>query len=163
MRTANFHTGMVIRKYQASDRPACMTIFNSNMPTYFAASELADFLIWLDHQEQAAASPSPQTDYYYVLEDNQQVMACGGFHLNPETVQATLAWGMVGQAWHGQGFGRHLLAYRIQQLRLLQPAGTLLLDTTQHTYRFFQRFGFTVTQVSRDYYAQGLDRYDMVG
>jgi N-acetylglutamate synthase-like GNAT family acetyltransferase len=153
---------MVIRKYQAIDRPACITIFNSNTPTFFATSELADFLPWLDHQEQAS-TPSPQTDYYYVLEVNKKVIASGGFHLNLDTAQATLAWGMVDHTWHGQGVGSHLLAYRIQQIRVLHPACTILLDTTQHTYRFFQRFGFTVTQVTKDYYAKGLDRYDMMG
>ncbi len=36
------------------------------------------------------------------------------------------------------------------------------LDTSQHTYRFFERFGFNVKQISKNGYGEGLDRYDMI-
>ena len=35
------------------------------------------------------------------------------------------------------------------------------LDTSQHTYRFFEKFGFSVNQISKNGYGEGLDKYDM--
>lgn len=74
-----------------------------------------------------------------------------------------MVWGMVENGWHKKGVGRTLFAFRIQQLRLLKPEAQILVDTTQHSYQFFEKFGFKVTNVSKNYYATGLDRYDMVG
>jgi len=42
----------VIRPYIAKDRTACIQIFKSNNPQYFDDSELADFELWLDAQDQ---------------------------------------------------------------------------------------------------------------
>ena len=30
-----------------------------------------------------------------------------------------------------------------------------------HTYRFFEKFGFSVNQISKNGYGEGLDKYDM--
>ncbi|SVC90586.1 uncharacterized protein METZ01_LOCUS343440, partial [marine metagenome] len=36
------------------------------------------------------------------------------------------------------------------------------LDTSQHTYRFFEKFGFIVKQISKNGYGERLDKYDMI-
>ncbi len=42
----------MIRPYVAEDRSACIQIFKSNCPQYFANSELIDFEVWLNGQDQ---------------------------------------------------------------------------------------------------------------
>jgi hypothetical protein len=36
------------------------------------------------------------------------------------------------------------------------------LETSQHTFGFFEREGFVTEQITRDWYAPGLDRYEMI-
>ena len=52
--------------------------------------------------------------------------------------------------------------YRLNQISAKYPNKDITLDTTQKTYKFYERFKFKVTQITRDFYAQGLDRYDML-
>jgi predicted GNAT family N-acyltransferase len=68
---------------------------------------------------------------------------------------------MVDNGLHKQGFGRELLAYRINEIRDAYPGHTMFLDTSQHTFPFFEKMGFKVVKVTNDYYGPGLDRYDM--
>ena len=155
---------MIIRKYRPSDRPSCLQIFNSNRPVFFAPHELEEFKEWLDGQDPLKTSSSGwQREYYFVVEEEQKIIACGGFYLPEKELAATMVWGMVENSLHKKGVGKKLLAYRIRQIRLLKPDAIILLDTTQYSYQFFEKFGFIVTKVSKDYYDKGLDRYDMVG
>jgi [ribosomal protein S18]-alanine N-acetyltransferase len=152
-----------IREYQPSDKESCLEIFNSNVPRFFASEELKDFEAWLHDQATInAASANPRSDYYYVVEKEKRLIACGGFYMYPNEFRAIMVWGMVESAFHKQGIGRQFLEYRMKQIRLLKPGAVIILDTTQHAYPFFEKLGFRVTQVTKDYYAQGMDRYDMV-
>ena len=45
--------------------------------------------------------------------------------------------------------------------KLFPKSNKLFRDTSQHTYRFFEKFGFNVKQISKNGYGVGLDRYDM--
>ena len=36
------------------------------------------------------------------------------------------------------------------------------LNTTQKTFKFYEKFGFDVIKITPNYYAKGLDRYDML-
>jgi predicted GNAT family N-acyltransferase len=68
----------------------------------------------------------------------------------------------VDNALHKKGIGRELLLYRIQLIRSGFPGYPISLDTTQHSYLFFEKMGFKVVKITRDGYGEGLDRYDMV-
>ncbi len=150
---------MVIRTYRSADRKPCLTVINSNTPTFFAPHELAEFEGWLDEVEYQQSSLTAQS-HYCVLEE-KTILACGGFHLDYEQVQATLAWGMVANSWHRKGLGKRLLSFRIQTIKSLCPRARIYLDTAQHSYSFFEKMGFAVTKITPDYYAPRLDRYDM--
>ncbi|HEL4112790.1 TPA: GNAT family N-acetyltransferase, partial [Stenotrophomonas maltophilia] len=61
---------MNLRVYQPADALACLSIFDSNVPTYFAPEERNDFERFL--REQA-------TDYaFQVIERDGSIVACGG-------------------------------------------------------------------------------------
>jgi predicted GNAT family N-acyltransferase len=69
---------------------------------------------------------------------------------------------MVNQSHHKKGFGSLLFQHRINQIKILYPNYALVLDTSQHTYSFFEKFGFKIDKISKDAYGLGLDRYDMI-
>ena len=73
-----------------------------------------------------------------------------------------MAWGMVDNALHKRGYGAQLLEYRINKMSELFPDTPVVLDTTQHSFGFFEKFGFSTVKVTNDFYAPGMHRYDMV-
>lgn len=154
---------MLIRPYTLDDRQACIEIFKSNMPVFFAPHELGDFEDWLTAKDHAEiAYKSNESEYYYVVEMENTIVGCGGFYIPQNGGEARMAWGMVENSLHKKGIGRQFLEFRINQIRLINPEIGIALDTTQHSYRFFEKLGFKVTKIQKDAYAPGLDRYDMV-
>lgn len=145
---------IVSRPFVADDFPACLAIFDSNVPTFFAPEERADFCQFLE-------SLNTEDRPYLVLTRYGSVIACGGLAVDSEKQRASLAWGMVDRAFHGQGLGSSLTQARLTLARAIPGIAELSLDTSQHTHGFYEKFGFTVSKVTPDGFAPGLDRWDM--
>lgn len=155
---------MIIKEYKPTDREACIKVFNSNVPKFFASHELDGFKSWLTSKDKAIkAFDNNESEYYYVVEIDNQIIGCGGFYIPGSGDEARMAWGMVENSLHKKGIGRSLLEYRMDEIRRLKPGIIIALDTTQYSYGFFEKSGFTVIRFQKDFYAKGLDRYDMVG
>lgn len=153
---------MTIRPYSPADRAACLSIFGSNMPRYFVPDELPAFARWLDAQDAGQlAYPESLAEPYFVVEKAGQVVACGGLGIVLDRTWLTMAWGMVHHDLHGQGIGRALLQHRLQFANEHYSNYAVALDTSQHTYPFFEKLGFQVTKITPDGYGPGLHRYDM--
>jgi predicted GNAT family N-acyltransferase len=152
-----------IRPYKSQDRQVCLAIFESNCPKYFDADEIIGLENWLDGQDSGLITyQTSSADYFYVLEVNSEILACGGFYIVKDKPNANMVWGMVNQSHHKKGFGSLLFQHRITQIKILYPNYALVLDTSQHTYSFFEKFGFKIDKISKDAYGLGLDRYDMI-
>ncbi|WP_353721293.1 GNAT family N-acetyltransferase [Dyadobacter sp. 676] len=149
---------MSIRPYEPADYAGCIRAFESNQPAFFADHEKEEFETLLEE----IAAPGGSTVYYYVVEHEGVIAACAGFCMQPDKASAGLVWGMVARDFHRQGIGKQLLTYRLNKIRELLPGVPVILDTTQLSYPFFEKSGFRVTRITRDYYAPGLDRYDMI-
>ena len=72
-----------------------------------------------------------------------------------------LSWGIVHNQFHKMGFGTHLLQYRLKHIMKNYPNANIILDTSQRTYKFYERFNFKVDKITSNFYRKGLDRYDM--
>ena len=103
---------IVCRPYIFNDRSACLAIFDSNVPTFFAPEERADFCEFL-------GGINAEDRPYLVLTCQGSVIACGGLNAMTETRQAVLAWGMVERALHGQGLGTRLTRARLALARTM--------------------------------------------
>lgn len=151
---------MNIRLYLQEDKKACIELFKGNMPEYFATSELPEFEQWLDTLEtKKLHNKDSDTEQYFVAEVKGEIVGCGGFAKIGDEI--TLTWGMVSYAMHGRGVGKELLLYRLDRIKSSFPSVSVILDTTQFSYGFFEHLGFKVTGIIKDFYGQGLDRYDM--
>jgi len=73
-----------------------------------------------------------------------------------------MVWGMIDRSIHRTGIGRKLILYRIEAIKKARAACAITLNTSQYSYPFFEKTGFRVTKITKDFYAKGLDRYDMV-
>jgi ribosomal protein S18 acetylase RimI-like enzyme len=154
---------MNIRHYEAADREACIDIFESNTPRYFDPLELEDFNRWLDGKDRNILSyNTTKEEYFYVLEVENKIIACGGYYIPIDENRGNMVWGMVHEKFHKAGFGSALLSYRINEIKQNYPGYIISLDTTQHSFIFFEKLGFTVTAIQNNYYGENLDRYDMI-
>ncbi|CAM0120663.1 hypothetical protein SMJ63A_10095 [Stenotrophomonas geniculata] len=61
---------MNLRLYYPTDASACLSIFDSNVPTYFAPEERSDFERFLREQATDCA--------FQVIERDGSIVACGG-------------------------------------------------------------------------------------
>lgn len=143
---------MTIRDYTTADRSACLAVFDSNVPGFFAPAERDLFAAFLD------ALPGP---YLVIEDDDGVVLGCGGYAVVPETRTADFCWGMVRQDRHGTGLGRLLADARLDGIRADAAVEAVALNTSQHTRGFYERRGFRTELVTPDGFAPGLDRYDM--
>lgn len=140
------------RDYQLEDQEACLEIFRSNVPTYFAAHELSDVRRLLE----GMFCP------YLVIENKQQkIIASGGIWIASAEQSATLCWVMVERQWHGKGAGRFVVLQLLNLLRRFPFVTLVKLDTSQHAVAFYEKFGFEKCGFIENYYAEGLHRYDM--
>ncbi len=140
---------MLFRVYQSTDTVACLELFDSNTPAFFAPSEREEFVAYL------AEAP-----HYFVLVHNQRIVGCGGLEEIRDRTWV-LCWGMVDRNLHRQGLGKALLLGRLDWIRQQPNASVVHLDTTQFSRGFFERFGFVATSITANGYAEGFDRVDM--
>ncbi len=143
---------MNIRPYHPNDRTRCLQLFDSNFPKYFAQEEKASFISWLDN---------PIREDYEVLTVDNTIIACGGIYFAPHENAAGLAWGMVHNSFHKMGYGKQLTLYRLEKLMIQFPDVTHKVETSQHTFGFYQLMGFKTVDIVKDGFAPGLDKYVM--
>lgn len=143
---------ITFHEYHSVDFDACLAIFQSNCPDFFASSELADFEAFL------LDLPGP----YLMLKQGKHVIGCGGFAFNQSDKSADLCWGMIHKDFHKQGLGELLLTERLNRIRLNPDIKFIHLNTCQLTDSFFERSGFTTRHITRNGFAPGLHRYDMI-
>ena len=142
-----------IQKYHSDYFENCVSIFKTNTPHFFDYSEQQLFKNYLLKKD---------IQYYVLFNDDNRIVASGGYGYNNQTNTVDLTWGMVDRNYHKNGFGRRLTEYRVQKITTEYPESDILLNTTQNTFKFYEKFGFKITKITKGYYALGLDRYDMI-
>lgn len=152
----------IIRKYEASDKDSCMGIFKTNVPKYFTLEEVDEFERFLTKLNDPEARDNPP---YYVMELENKLIGCGGIGdkkgIDGED-SITFVWGMVERSYHKQGFGEQLLIFRLKEIKAQFPNKPVILDTTQFSYTFFEKYGFRTLKITENGYGEGMNRYDMV-
>ncbi|WP_109355861.1 GNAT family N-acetyltransferase [Sphingorhabdus sp. EL138] len=140
-----------IRPFVATDKDACLALFDSNVPRYFDASERGDFSKFLDR---------PDGDYF-VVEQATEICGCGGF-VKEDRGQARFTWGMVDNARHGSGLGRLLAEYRLRAIKASGRFQEAELFTTPKIAPFFAKFGFDIVDIEKDGFAPDMDKVQMI-
>jgi ribosomal protein S18 acetylase RimI-like enzyme len=142
---------MRCRRYRPEDHAACMALFQSNIPSSFLVEEIPRFSAFLDKSEGP----------YLVIEDaGGRAIACGGLVIVGET-DGRLCWGLVDERLHRRGVGSLLLDVRLAMACGAPGVTAVTMDTSNETAGFFERHGFTTTQVIENYHRPGLHRVDM--
>lgn len=145
------HGEVMIREYREEDKGAILEILRLNTPAFFSASEEKDLIYYLDHE----------IEYYYVIETEGQVIGCGGFNLLNDLNVAKISWDILHPDYQGLSLGSFLLNYRIQKIRELDITKKITVRTSQLVYKFYEKNGFELINIVKNYWANGFDLYEM--
>lgn len=141
----------MLRPYLPQDKQNLLTLLKLNTPRFFDPSEAADFADYLEHHRED----------YFVVELGENIVGCGGINYFPEAAVARLSWDVIHPDCQGQGIGRELVLYRMDRIKKNQAIKTILVRTTQLVYRFYEKMGFALEKIERDFWAPGFDLYQM--
>lgn len=144
---------MKIKAYNPIYKDDVLAIFKLNTPHYFAEEEEDDFKNYLNKE----------LEDYFIIEKEGKIVGCGGLNYgSTDRTVAGLSWGMIHPDFHGQGLGTILAQHRITFVQEHHSEVAIIrVRTSQHTYRFYEKMGFTLEEVTRGYWAKDLDLYDM--
>ncbi len=139
-----------IRSYRPDDKSRLVEIFHLNVPKHFGIEELKGLESYLDKP--------PET--YYVIEVDNKVVGASGCAVE-ENLSGTITWIFLHPESAGQGLGRALVEHCLAILKKDDRVKKFRAKTSQTAYKFFERMGFSLIRTEKDYWAKGLDLYDM--
>lgn len=141
----------MIRKYSTTDKLKVIGLLKKNIPQYFDPSEEADYKDYLENE----------LEDYFVYEQNHEIIGAGGINYFPKEKLARISWDMIDPASHGKGIGKELVQFRIHHIKQHTNIETIIVRTSQVVYKFYERMGFELVKVEKDYWAKNFDLYLM--
>ena len=139
------------RPYVDADQEAVLAVFRANTPAYFSPEEESGLVYFLNHK----------IEEYYVMLVDHEIIGSGGINFEDDKTTGIISWGMIHPDFQGKYLGSALLKFRIGQLQKNDTVQRLLLRTSQHVYKFYEKQGFQLNRVVKDYWVPGIDLYEM--
>lgn len=141
----------IIHPYSSQNFVDVMQLIKLSTPHYFAPEETSDFEHYLKHE----------IEQYFVIEVKQHIIGCGGVNFENNFTTAKISWDLIHPDYQGKGYGRLLLEHRLQLLRAMPTINCVMVRTSQHAFRFYEKSGFVLQEVQPNYWAEGYDMYMM--
>ncbi len=141
----------VIRSAQKQDFKFLSKIFSLNVPKYFDKKELNDFKKYFN---------SKNLESYFIIESQGKVVGGGGYaYENMKT--ARICWLFIDPNYHGFGFGKKLVNYCIKILKNNRKLNVIEVETSNLTYKFYEKLNFKIEYIKKDYWPNNDDLYFM--
>jgi hypothetical protein len=137
------------KPYHATDRSACLALFDENCPEYFAPGERDDYATFLDSA----------TENYVVCRFAHRIVGAYGLYLNNPS-GAALHWILLSTSSQGLGLGSTIMSRVIDEVRLSGRV-PLLISASHKSAPFFARFGAIETARVPDGWGPGMHRVEM--
>ena len=143
----------LIRQYSSNDYDSVLELIRLNTPTYFSRDEEKDLADYLKFKIQD----------YFVIELSNQIVGSGGINYSDDKVKGIISWDMIHPKFQGKGFGKMLLEHRISILNdinrteVINSIEKIIVRTSQLTYPFYEKSGFEIIKIVKDYWAKGFD------
>lgn len=142
---------LIIRKYFDADKDSVIKLLRLNTPKYFAPDEEADLINYLENH----------VDNFFLLTKEDAIIGCGGINFADDGKTAEISWDIVHPESQGKGHGTLLLAFRIEEMLKKPNFQKITVRTSQLVFPFYEKHGFKLIQVQKDYWASGFDLYQM--
>ena len=141
----------LIRKYLSADKVAVLNLIKLNTPAFFAEEEMEDLSTYLDKE----------VELYYVLLVDGEIVGCGVINFAENKTIGRISWDMIHPAFQGKSLGTKLLKHRIEVLESISSVEKITVRTSQVAYRFYEKQGFVLNDIKKNYWAEGFDMYSM--
>lgn len=142
---------ITIREYETSDKHHVIHLIKLNTPEFFATGEEEDLKRYLETEREL----------YYVLLCNEKIVGCGGINFSDNKTIGKISWDIFHPDYQGKSLGTKLLKYRIDKLNSIGSIQKITVRTSQAAYRFYEKQGFELFEIKKDYWADGFDMYNM--
>jgi [ribosomal protein S18]-alanine N-acetyltransferase len=140
-----------IRKFEPSDRENLLEIFQLNTPQFFSPSEENDLKEYLNNH----------LEDYYVIVLEKKLVGSGGINYAENNTIGKISWDLIHPDYQKKGLGNLLLNYRIKLLKENPEIRLISVRTSQFVYKFYEKAGFELHEVVKNYWAEGFDLYHM--
>ncbi len=142
---------VTIREYDSNDKNEVINLIRLNTPKYFAVHEEEDLKKYLETEREL----------YYVLLYNQKIVGCGGINFADNKTTGIISWDIFHPNYQRKSLGTKLFKHRIDKLHSLDGIQKIRIRTSQFAYKFYEKQGFELLEIKKDYWAKGFDMYDM--
>ena len=122
-----------------------------NTPDYFAVDEEEDLNKYLESE----------IELYYVLLYDQKIVGCGGINFVNNNTSGRISWDIIHPDHQGKSLGTKLLKHRIGILNSIEGIQKITVRTSQVAYKFYEKKGFELIEIKKDYWAEGFDMCNM--
>ncbi len=141
----------MIRPYTPKDKSQLISLIRLNTPRYFDQAEEQGLKYYLDNE----------TEDYFVEDEGGEIIGCGGINYQDDKKTAIISWDIIRPDYQGKGIGKKLLFYRIDKIKKNKTISQIIVRTSQHTDKFYEKCGFKLDQIEKNYWAKGFDLYQM--
>lgn len=140
-----------MRHFKIADKDQLIEIFKMNIPEYFDPAELNHFRQYL----------SQHADSYVTIEHEGKIAGGIGYCVNESDKSGRITWIFFHPNTRGIGLGRKAVEYCMRILQADPIVKTLVIQTSQLAFHFFEKFGYKLVKTEKDYWGKGLDLYLM--
>lgn len=141
----------MIRPYKPGDKESLLKIFRLNTPKYFHRNELNAFKEYLEKK--------PGT--YLTIEVDSNIVGGTGYYVNENDKSGRITWIFFDPGYAGQGLGKQSVEYCLKLLSKDDRVEKFIVRSSQLAYKFFEKFGYSINRIDKNYWGKGLDLYEM--
>ncbi|CAL2087178.1 GNAT family N-acetyltransferase [Tenacibaculum sp. 190524A02b] len=141
----------MIRAYSTTDKSQLIEILRKNIPDFFDYSEEKDFKNYLDNE----------LEDYFVYEENGKIIGSGGINYYTHEKTARISWDIIDPKTQGKGIGKKLTQFRINHINNNIEIDKIIVRTSQLAYKFYEKMGFQLVSIEKDFWAKDFDLYLM--
>lgn len=142
---------ITIREYEIKDKDAVINLIRLNTPENFAPEEEAELTNYLDSEREL----------YYVLLYDRKIVGSGGINFADNNTTGKISWDILHPDYQGKSLGTQLVKHRIEKLKSIGNIQKITVRTSQFAYKFYEKQGFELFEIIKDYWAEGFDLYNM--
>lgn len=143
---------VTLEPYTTAEGEDCLAMVDANGPRYFGPGDREEFATFLS---------DPQGQYWILREPGGTVVGCGGASTRGDGRTGVLSWMLIHPDYQGKGLGSRLMEASLDYLREIPGIERVVLETSNESASFYERFGFRTTRVMENHWAPGLHRHDM--
>jgi len=129
-----------VELYNNSFLESCLNLFRTNIPKYFDPKEENLFKNYLKNEG---------VNYYLFFDQFDSLVSAGGYEYEKKLNIISLTCGMVDIRLHNHGHGTYMTSYRLKKINTQFSNVNISLNTSQHIFRFYEKFGFQLMGIKK--------------